>query len=99
MIIPTCQRNTNVETRARLSQGASSAAIYQMVAAALNGYGVTGDLLVEVGCETGNLWQHVRLHFRRYLGLDPVRYETFPEDGQFITPNLHPAPIALPDAH
>ena len=70
-----------VEMRARLSQGSSSRAIYEMVAAALEQRNAAGDLFLDVGCGMGNLWRYVRTRFRRYIGLDVVRYDGFPADG------------------
>jgi 2-polyprenyl-3-methyl-5-hydroxy-6-metoxy-1,4-benzoquinol methylase len=87
----------NVEMRARLSQGTSAPAIYQMVAGALAARQVTAELLVDVGCGTGNLWHHVRDRFRDYLGLDAVRYEGFPADGEFMPVDLDVPALAVPD--
>ena len=88
----------NLETRARQSQGGSGAAIYQMVANALHVRRLTGDLLVDVGCGTGNLWRYVGHRFRRYLGLDAVRYDGFPAEAAFMPADLNQAAIPLPDS-
>jgi len=72
-----------LDARARKSLGASNAAIYRMVADALERHHVRGGTLIDVGCGGGNLWRAVSSRFSRYVGLDAVRYETFPCEGQF----------------
>jgi 2-polyprenyl-3-methyl-5-hydroxy-6-metoxy-1,4-benzoquinol methylase len=49
----------DVETRARQSQGASSKAIYEMVARTIATRQPNGGVLVDVGCGAGNLLQHM----------------------------------------
>jgi hypothetical protein len=46
----------DVEARARQSQGASSNAIYEMVARAIAQRHPGGGVLVDVGCGAGKLW-------------------------------------------
>jgi SAM-dependent methyltransferase len=87
-----------VEMRARLSQGSSSRAIYEMVAAALEQRNAAGDLFLDVGCGMGNLWRYVRTRFRRYIGLDVVRYDGFPADGEFAPINLDSGGLGFADA-
>jgi 2-polyprenyl-3-methyl-5-hydroxy-6-metoxy-1,4-benzoquinol methylase len=55
-----------------------------------------GGTLLDVGCGSGGLWPWVRDRFERYLGVDAVRYQGFPAEGEF-----HPADLdaeALPFA-
>ncbi len=87
----------DAEKRAKQSGGTSDAAIYQMVARALEARGVAGGLLVDVGCGGGALWQHLRGRFERYTGVDLVRYEGFPEDGEFVQLDLDSGKLPLPD--
>ena len=72
-----------LEARARQSLGSSSDAIYLMVARELEARGIAGGTLVDVGCGEGGLWRVVSSRFSRYYGLDAVRYENFPGDGEF----------------
>lgn len=77
-----------LDERARQSLGSSSDAIYRMVAAALEARGIAGGTLVDVGCGGGGLWRVVGQRFSRYTGLDAVRYEGFPADGEFRSLDL-----------
>lgn len=72
----------DLDTRARRSLGSSSTAIYRMVGRACAAYHA-GGTLVDVGCGSGGLWREVGSRFSRYCGLDAVRYEGFPANGQF----------------
>ncbi|MBC7911423.1 MAG: methyltransferase domain-containing protein [Pyrinomonadaceae bacterium] len=85
-----------VEQRARQSLGTSDAAIYKMVAGALEGRS-TGGLLVDVGCGNGQLWPFVSQRFSRYIGVDVVRYEDFPADAEFKQVDLDTGQTSLPD--
>jgi 2-polyprenyl-3-methyl-5-hydroxy-6-metoxy-1,4-benzoquinol methylase len=79
----TSTSDTALEARARQSLGSSSDAIYRMVDACLEARGIGGGTLVDVGCGGGGLWRIVARRFSRYCGLDAVRYDTFPSDGEF----------------
>jgi 2-polyprenyl-3-methyl-5-hydroxy-6-metoxy-1,4-benzoquinol methylase len=72
-----------VEQRARLSLGTSHDAIYRMVRDALDARGIRGGRLVDVGCGSGSLWPVLADRFDRYCGLDAVRYDGFPREGEF----------------
>lgn len=78
----------SLEARARLSLGASDDAIYEMVAEALRGRGISGGSLVDVGCGHGALWRRLSNRFDRYCGLDAVRYDSFPSDAEFFQVDL-----------
>jgi 2-polyprenyl-3-methyl-5-hydroxy-6-metoxy-1,4-benzoquinol methylase len=85
------------EERARRSLGASGDAIYRMVQRAVAARHSGGGTLVDVGCGSGQLWPHVRSHFARYVGVDVVRYDGFPADGEFIALDLDRGAAPLPD--
>ena len=76
-------RDVALESRARQSLGSSSDAIYRMVARALDAHAIKGGTLADVGCGGGHLWRAVGSRFSWYRGLDAVRYDTFPVDGEF----------------
>ena len=90
-------RDSDLEVRARQSLGISDAAIYHMVANALEARRAGGKLLIDVGCGSGSLWPFVQHRFQHYLGLDAVAYEGFPSDGQFLQVDLDNGRIPLPD--
>jgi 2-polyprenyl-3-methyl-5-hydroxy-6-metoxy-1,4-benzoquinol methylase len=87
-----------VEARARLSRGASDQAIHAAVAAALRLRGVRGGTLVDLGCGGGTLRSALAPLCDRYLGVDAVRYDGFPQDGDWVQANLDALPVPLPDA-
>jgi 2-polyprenyl-3-methyl-5-hydroxy-6-metoxy-1,4-benzoquinol methylase len=72
-----------LEERARKSLGSSSDAIYRMVGSALDRHAAVGGTLADVGCGAGHLWRAIGGRFTRYLGLDAVRYDGFPTEGEF----------------
>ncbi len=86
----------DVEQRARQSLGTSHTAIYKMVAGALAGRSA-GGLLVDVGCGSGHLWQFVKHHFSRYIGVDVLRYDDLPADAEFRKVDLDTGYTSLPD--
>ena len=85
-----------LEERARQSLGASDEAIYGKVAGMLRDRGARGELLVDVGCGTGKLWPFVRDQFDRYIGVDAIRYEDFPEGAELILADLNNEDLSLP---
>ncbi len=87
----------DLEARARRSLGISSAAIYSMVARALNDRQASGKLLIDIGCGVGNLRLFVRTAFTRYVGVDAVRYKNFPSDADFIPLDLDTGKVPLPE--
>jgi 2-polyprenyl-3-methyl-5-hydroxy-6-metoxy-1,4-benzoquinol methylase len=86
-----------LEARARQSLGSSSDPIYRMVARALESHGISGGTLVDVGCGQGGLWRAVGDRFSHYCGLDAVRYDGFPADGEFCRVDLDAAEWPIPD--
>jgi SAM-dependent methyltransferase len=92
-----CNVATNVETRAKLSAGISSDPIYRAVASCLPGRHPGGGTLIDVGCGAGNLWEYVRDQFDRYVGVDVVRYDGLPDEGEFYRIDLDTGRVPLPD--
>ncbi|HYJ80937.1 MAG TPA: class I SAM-dependent methyltransferase [Longimicrobiaceae bacterium] len=84
-----------LEERARRSLGASGDAVYRMVADAVAARHPGGGTLVDVGCGSGRLWPYLRERFDRYLGVDAVRYDGFPDDGEFHAADLDAGPPPL----
>lgn len=86
-----------VEERARRSLGASGEGIYRMVRRAVAARHPGGGTLVDVGCGAGNLWPYLRPSFNRYVGVDVVRYDGFPAEGEFHALDLDTGAVPLPD--
>lgn len=91
-------RPAGLEARARQSLGSSSDAIYRMVAGVLEARGIGGGTLVDVGCGAGGLWRVVSGRFSRYCGLDAVKYEGFPSEGEFQAIDLDAPEWPMADA-
>ena len=85
-----------VEGRAKRSLGTSGDAIYRMVAAALDDV-EAGGTLVDIGCGQGRLHGFVSSRFRRYVGVDVVRYDGFPATGEFHLLDLDSGRSPLPE--
>ncbi len=84
---------------ARLSLGSSHDAIYRMVAEALVDREITGACFVDVGCGVGHLRPFVQDRFARYVGMDGVRYDGFPDDVEFHQLDLEGgSPLPADDA-
>lgn len=88
----------SVEERARQSLGSSGDAIYRMVAEAVAERHSGGGTLLDVGCGSGRLWPWLKDRFDRYVGVDAVRYDGFPADGEFHAADLDRGEVPLPDA-
>ena len=87
-----------LEARARQSLGASSDAIYKMVARALSQRNARGEMIIDLGCGNGMLLPFVRGRFDRYTGVDAIRHASFPGDAEFIKCDLDNCQTPLPDA-
>lgn len=85
------------EERALVTAGRSSDPIYRMVARALARRHVGRGALLDLGCGVGQLWSFVGGQFDRYLGVDVVRHEGFPEAGEFRRVDLDTGRVDLPD--
>jgi 2-polyprenyl-3-methyl-5-hydroxy-6-metoxy-1,4-benzoquinol methylase len=87
-----------VEGRARQSRGASNQAILDMVVRALAQRQISGQCIADVGCGRGDLYACVRARFSRYVGIDVVRYEDFPDGAEFCLLDLDSGRIPLAEA-
>jgi SAM-dependent methyltransferase len=87
----------DLETRARLSGGASDLAIYRMIARALSDRDIQGGVLIDVGCGAGGLWPHINQRFSRYMGVDCADYEDLPSAVEFHRSDLDGGRLSLPD--
>ena len=90
------QSAATLERRALMSGGTSHDAIYLSVADALRATSSSGRI-VDVGCGRGAMWPLVRTMFDSYLGIDGVRYDTFPRSVPLVRADLDGA-IPLADA-
>ena len=86
-----------VESRARRSGGTSDQAILNMVLRALKRRGIEGGCLLDVGCGQGDLFNVVSSQFARYVGVDAVRYDHFPEQAEFCLFDLDSGTIPIPN--
>jgi 2-polyprenyl-3-methyl-5-hydroxy-6-metoxy-1,4-benzoquinol methylase len=88
---------TPLEARARQSRGSSHDAIYRIVARELESRHVAHAHLVDVGCGAGALFDAIRPHVSSYRGLDAVRYDRFPDAGEFLQVDLDAELWPVPD--
>jgi 2-polyprenyl-3-methyl-5-hydroxy-6-metoxy-1,4-benzoquinol methylase len=69
-----------------------------MVTAAVDEIDRRDAVLLDVGCGVGNLHPFVLNRVARYIGVDILRYDSFPPDAEFQRANLDAGRIELPDA-
>jgi 2-polyprenyl-3-methyl-5-hydroxy-6-metoxy-1,4-benzoquinol methylase len=81
-----------LDARARLSGGISHDAIYAAVASELSRADASGRLL-DVGCGAGSIWPCLRTRFSDYVGVDGVRYPSFPGRRLLIADLDAPLPL------
>lgn len=86
----------DVVSRAQLSKGSSSDAIYRMVARAIAERQARG-ILIDVGCGGALLWSFVQAYCDRYIGVDVVPYDGFPSSAERVLHNLDDGKVPLPD--
>ena len=84
-----------VETRARGSRGTSGDEILSMVVRTIERRRIGGECVVDVGCGRGDLYHCLGSRFSRYVGVDAVRYEDFPEQQSFCHLDLDSGTIPL----
>jgi SAM-dependent methyltransferase len=91
---------TDVELRAGASGGTSNdAALYGLVRRFVRERHPGGGTLADVGCGRGTLYAHLGEDFDRYVGIDLVRYDGYPDGPkvEFHKVNLDSGRAALPD--
>jgi SAM-dependent methyltransferase len=83
--------------RAEATKGRSAEAIYRMVASVIAKRRGGRGTLIDVGCGTGELKSYVAPLVNRYVGVDVVRYESFPPDAEFVQIDLDNTHVPLSD--
>jgi SAM-dependent methyltransferase len=68
-----------------------------MIRRALRASGAPRGTLLDVGCGRGELYGWVRDDCTRYVGVDVVRHEGFPEGAELVLMNLDTGSVPLPD--
>jgi 2-polyprenyl-3-methyl-5-hydroxy-6-metoxy-1,4-benzoquinol methylase len=68
-----------------------------MVVKVLQQNAVSGGVFADIGCGQGNLYNFIKDKCDRYIGVDVVKYEHFPEILEFRTVNLDSGKVDLPD--
>lgn len=92
--------STRTAERARESRGTSSSdAVLGLVRELVSGRGIS-RVIVDMGCGTGRLHDVLGDCFTRYIGVDVVRHEGFPDalDAEFIALDLERSDGALPSS-
>jgi SAM-dependent methyltransferase len=90
----------HAEVRAYATGGSSnSAVLYLLVKRTVMDHHHRGGVLVDVGCGHGALHRHLAEHFERYIGVDIVRYDPYPDGPgvEFHQSNLDSGRASLPD--
>ena len=85
------------EERARFTKGESRDAIYRMLVRALEERRIQSTTLLDIGCGSGRLSGFAANRIERYIGIDVIRFEGFPEQGEFHLANLDSERIPLED--
>ncbi|HKX30939.1 MAG TPA: class I SAM-dependent methyltransferase [Blastocatellia bacterium] len=91
----------DVEARAQASGGESTdRALYESVRRCVMNHHLRGEAVIDVGCGQGALWRYLNRRFDRYVGVDVIQYERFPQDARanFHRIDLESGRIDLPDA-
>ena len=88
------------EDRAALSEGRSSDAIHETVAACLRDRRAHYELIVDLGCGQGDCARTLDGLYEKYIGCDVVRYDRFPEtpNVSFRKTDLNRVPFPVEDA-
>jgi 2-polyprenyl-3-methyl-5-hydroxy-6-metoxy-1,4-benzoquinol methylase len=81
--------------RALQSAGQSANVVHQMAARALAERGLTNVRLADVGCGRGDFYPVIANRCSRYIGIDAVKFDGFPNDIEFVQTDLNAADDAL----
>jgi SAM-dependent methyltransferase len=80
-----------LEERARATLGISNRAIYAMVATLLRRLHGSGGRLCDIGCGAALFREFASPLCDSYCGVDAVRYDSYPNDAEFIQTDLDSA--------
>jgi SAM-dependent methyltransferase len=86
------------EDRARITLGSSADPILRLVDRVIGDGHQGGGTLVDLGCGRGDLGRAVAGRFDRYIGVDVIHYDGFPESAEFHKVDLDTGRAPLPDA-
>lgn len=81
-----------VYERARASAGSSSSPILMAIEKAVIDHHIKGGTILDLGAGRGQLWPH-----EKYIGVDVVKYDDFPDSLEFISGNLDEGLSCIPD--
>lgn len=87
----------SLEQRARATLGISNRAIYTMVASLVRRLHGSGGCLYDIGCGAARFREFASSLCDRYCGVDAIRYDSFPNDGEFIQTDLDSAAWPVSD--
>lgn len=79
-------RDEALQKHAVQTGGASAEPIYRMVERLLAS---NGEVAIDLGCGHGALRPVLQRRFRRYIGVDAVRYNGYPGEAEFVEANLN----------
>lgn len=88
-------QGAEVERRARLSEGRADHAVHAAVVRALERLGAAGTV-ADIGCGSGELFRAAGGLFKRWIGIDAVRYDGLPSSVEFTAADLERGEIPLP---
>lgn len=86
-----------LEQRARATLGTSNRAIYAMVATLVRRLHGGGGRLYDIGCGAALFGGLASSLCESYCGVDAVRYDSFPNDAEFIQTDLDSVPWPVRD--
>jgi 2-polyprenyl-3-methyl-5-hydroxy-6-metoxy-1,4-benzoquinol methylase len=81
----------DLHARARMSRGRGAEPIYACAARAMADRGLEAVTVADVGCGRGDLLPFIADRCSRYVGVDAVRYDGFPEEADFVGADLNAA--------
>ena len=88
----------SVDERARVTQGASCAPIYDAARALLSEVGAQGEQVVDVGCGKAAFRPYLKDRFGHYVGADVVAHDGLPGDVELAKVDLDSGRVGLADS-